>query len=526
MTSLLDRFSLSTLVQLLVHIRGQKINLKDYVLFKPFYDIKCNRCMIIAGRQIGKSTALSSKQIVKCANTNYHRVLTVLPLQNQTQKFSKLYVEAMLRGSPVLAELISTSLDFRIALKKLTNEAEMHYSYVGDNPDRIRGISVAEVCWDELQDIYSDYIPIVEQCSSHELSPIFSYCGTPKTKNNTMEFMWQKSSQQEPFIKCSRCNFDNFCVLPKVYKMLQKKGLSCQNCGLVLSVEDVLNARYYSFNPNQVGNFEGYHIPQIFVRHNLHEKRWRKIMEDYEEYNEFLFATEVLGISFDIGGSPVTLEHLSKCCDEKRSFNTFFRRESYSHIIGGVDWGVSQVGSITVFTLVGLNHQTRKGEVLLVKKIKNPDPDEQVKEIASLFKQFSGTAIGVDYGMGFVQNIRLRTLLGPQCIYEYQYGMSNKNLTFLAEQGRYLVSRLHSLDLLFNDLRKQAIMFPKYEESRPFFTDIVSITEEMRMSPSGDKRFYVKTPSIPDDFTHALNFSLLTIRLLTTGSILSKIISE
>ena len=73
---------------------------------------------------------------------------------------------------------------------------------------------------------------------------------------------------------------------------------------------------------------------------------------------------------------------------------------------------------------------------------------------------------------------------------------------------------------------KKHILFPQAEQSKPFFEDILSIFEETRITPKGEYKVYSRNHSIPDDFAHALNFSVLTARLLTRDTILDSIIED
>jgi hypothetical protein len=104
-------------------------------------------------------------------------------------------------------------------------------------------------------------MPMAEQCTSSFTDPKFCYTGTPKTLSNTIESLWKKSSQNEPFITCSRCHKENFCFIPDVYKMIDPKGLVCQNCKELLSMDDIRDAKYLTLDKSKEGAFDGYHIP-------------------------------------------------------------------------------------------------------------------------------------------------------------------------------------------------------------------------------------------------------------------------
>lgn len=497
----------------------------DYGLFLPFYNNTSIKCLLKTGRQIGKTTSLAVKQLMKAVAKAYTELLTLLPLASQTKRFSRLYVDAIIRGSPVLGQRIDSSLSNTINLKEFNNGSNLHYWYAGENVDRTRSISVKEIYWDEIQDIIWNNIYAAEQCTSSVDKPQFSYSGTPKTVDNTIEALWQKSSQCEPVITCSRCNFENFCFIPGVYKMLQKAGLSCQKCGKLLDMRDVYGYVYIPFDKSKVGIFDGYHIPQIFAPRNLSTGRWNKIMLDYEDYSEFEFATEVLGISFDSGGRPITLEELKSCCTD-REFGHARPGEHIKYIMG-VDWGYATPRSYTVMCILGVR-PIGDYEVIFAKKFKYRNRIDQRKELLTYFKQYGCEAMGVDHGVGLTDNLELRAATDPSKVYEYHYcGSHNKKiLNFLPEHLMFATDRTRTLSLMFNDMINKKILYPKYEDIKPFFDDILSIYEGVREGPTGKNKYYDRNPKLPDDFAHALNYALITAKLLTKGTILDTIIEH
>lgn len=507
------------------------MNCKDYKLLEPFYNSTAPRVLIKAGRQIGKSYAIAGKQTLKSSLVGYYNILTAHPLAKQSQKFCKLYIDEIFDESPLLRTRITSSkknLTNTLTLKKLSNKSELHFTYLGDDASRIRGTSVRDVYWDEIQNIMSETIPIAEQCTSAYPDPNFSYTGTPLTLSNTMELLWRKTTMCEPYITCSRCNHRNFCTLPEVYKMITKKGLVCQKCQILLSMEDIYGATYQIGNPTKKEEFEGFHIPQIFVP-NAHKiingikKRWNKIFYDFESYNEFEFATEILGISFDTGGKPITLSKLQECCTERNMGK--YKPGDYVHKVLGVDWGYATSRSLTVVTVIGIK---RDGtiDVLYAKKYRYNDRLGQIDEFVKLYRQFNCSAIAADRGVGITDNAIFRTKVGYECVYEYQYCESKQTLKFNEQEAYYSTSKRITMSLLFTALNKNHITFPKYEEFEDFFNDVLSVCEEVRESPFGIKKFYNRNPEIPDDFIHALNFAIITARLLTLDTVYNSIIKD
>lgn len=516
--------NLFTLASKLVKIKGEPLQTKDYVLFEPFYNSKAPQLMIKAGRQIGKSVSLAVKQVIRACLKKYSSSLTLMPFKSHINRFSRLYIDDILKGSDDLKTRVGKNLINNVSLKELNNGSILHFYNISDSPGRIRGVSVRDMYWDEMQDIPLKFLDIAEQCTSHFEDARFSYTGTPKTLDNPMEFLWRKSSMHEPFITCSACHHDNYCLLPDVYKMFEPQGIVCQKCRKKINLEDVYNVQYNIMKPESLGTFDGLHIPQIFVPYNLSEKRWRKIMRDYKDMGQFEFATEVLGISFDTGGRPITLEKLKQCCISDHHFGTC-SLTNYPCKVMGVDWGYATTRSLTVACVIGVRFDG-KYEVLWAKKFHYRDRIDQIAELLKIYEQYQCNAVGLDSGVGLLDNQEWRMAVGADSVYEFSYCSPNKILSFNKENLLYATNRAKTINLLFSDLNKQHILFPCFEDSSDFFDDLLSVVEEVRETSFGRNKYYTRNPMIPDDFTHSLNFGLLALKLITQENILCSIISS
>lgn len=213
-----------------------------------------------------------------------------------------------------------------------------------------------------------------------------------------------------------------------------------------------------------------------------------------------------------VGGRPVSLEDLRKCCGSYR-FGSFLRIK-YQLVVLGVDWGFASTNSLTVVTVIGKNF-SGKFEVLFAKKYHYRDRVEQIKEITQIYRDYGAQAIGVDHGVGLTDNFMLRHNLGSSKVWEYHYCNPKVIIRFLPEKMLHSLNRTASLNLLFTSLKNQDIIFPVFEQAEPFFEDILSIREDVRRTPHGDSKYYDRNPNIPDDFVHSLNFAVVTGRLLS-----------
>lgn len=513
--------NVTEVVSYVINVLGSPLNMKDYAIFVPFYMKKTKRKLLKMARQLGKTIGICALQLTRAAITKYTKSLTVLPSQEHAHRFSQDSIATMIQESPIIKTRLSNKLLYGEEIKQFNNGSKLYYSHIGDSPMRVRGISVRDFYVDELQDIILENMYIAEMCTSHYSNSRFHYSGTPLTLDNAIEGLWMQSSQNEAYITCSRCHFDNFSFIPDVYKMIVPKGLSCQKCGGVLHVEDIYRLSYQAMKPEMENLFDGWHAPQIFTPFNLTAERWTEVLKQKKDYSESQFANEVLGHSFDVGGRPITITKLQSLCDGNRKLGEF-NKKGYIATVMGIDWGYATVRSLTVGCILGITKEG-KADVLWAKKYHYRDREDQVVELLEKYSEYGCVMIGADHGVGLSDNQKLRSRVSASRFIEYQYCAPKKLLTYDPDTLVYPLNRTRSIDLLFTDLNKGYIRFPRMEDSSDFFNDILSIYEEVRESPSGCNKFYSRNHSIPDDFLHSLNFAWICVKILTRDNILDTV---
>lgn len=169
---------------------------------------------------------------------------------------------------------------------------------------------------DEIQDILTDNIPVIEECASHSEHKLMRYSGTPKSLDNTIEKYWaDMSTQNEWMVPCDRCN--NWNELGE--NNIGKKGPICGKCGAPIHVRHersqwAANQPITPENEDRV-SYEGFRIPQIMVPWIVDsEEGWKDILLKQEQYSRARFHNEVLGLSFDMGTRPLKQNHIESCC--------------------------------------------------------------------------------------------------------------------------------------------------------------------------------------------------------------------
>ena len=499
------------IAEALIVLNGKRLSLSDYELFHPLYNVKTPKVMFKTGRQVGKSTTLAIIIALNSVLIKNYKTIYCTPLEIQVNRFSGLYVRSIISNSPMLRNMIDKDSLHSVKIKAFTNGSVIQFTYTSGGADRARGIPADEVDWDEIQDTSVDVIPVIEQCLSASKYGVQRYCGTPKTLDNTVEVLWESSSQNEWLMKCSHCNRDNFIIMPEAIKMIGKDGLVCAYC--LKPIDPVADGiQWVTMNLSRENVFAGYHIPQLVIPTNLTEKRWKAVYEQFLYYPRAKFVNEVLGLSYDIGGKLMTSTELNKLKqlspgDIPKGKNL---RAKYSYIVGGIDWGISAQSSFTVLIILGL---TPAGiyHVLHFEKFYSTDiVDDQIPSIIASLRGFKTDMCGCDFGVGFTNNQLLRKGWSVDKIAEYQYGNPKALVSYNKVASRYIINRTDTLNIMYVKLKKQQVLFPKTDEvNATIFPDLLALVEEIQESSHGSRKIFKRVGN-SDDFAHAINFAVIT----------------
>jgi hypothetical protein len=191
--------SLVPLLPQLLNLDGKPFSLKDHFPFEPIYKrFGIPRFMIMkCGRQVSKSTSLATEGILQSAVNSHFKTLYVTPLYEQIRRFSSNYVRKFINDSPVRQALIGEAAAAgaqNVLQRTFSNGSIMFFTFCFLDADRVRGIPADKLAIDEVQDINWDFLEILKHCLSASEYGLQQFSGTPKTKDNTIERLWQQSS--------------------------------------------------------------------------------------------------------------------------------------------------------------------------------------------------------------------------------------------------------------------------------------------------------------------------------------------
>lgn len=559
---LVESGRLATYVHLLpmaLNLNGRPYTLKDHFVFEPAFDIRLHiEAIWKCGRQVSKSTSGAAKSLLQSNAIPHFSTLFITPLYEQVRRFSTNSVRPFIEQSPLKTEFIGTNTENSVLQRSFKNYSKMYFSFALTSADRVRGISADYDHFDEVQDIDPNLLPVIKETMSASKWGLSMYTGTPKTLDNTIEGLWQSSSQAEWGIPCVNCKKLN---IPKMGYDLEKMigplhdniseacpGIICANpqCRKPLFTR---LGRWYHKDPKKRDTFPGYHVPQIIMpMHCCSKRRWRELLAKQQGYGNVTipqFYNEVLGESYDIGAKLVTKTDLEKASVLPWANEPLYgkaavaRKNDYIIRIMGVDWGgggeaktsankkklESITLSFTVCAVLGLRGDGRL-DVIYGRRLLTPhDHMEEAKQLLRIYQMFNCNLMAHDYnGAGNLrETIMVQSGLPVDRIVPIVYtrSASQNIMTFHRHEDTHsrnywLLDKARSLQLVCQSIKQQQIRFFKHDyvskEEPGLQSDFLSLMEnKVEMARGPDLYMIQRNPHSPDDFAHAVTYAATTI---------------
>jgi hypothetical protein len=495
---------------------------------RQIYDTPSIRTLLKCGRQVEKSTLLGNKQLAYACINSALNVLYVSPTNTQTKTFSNDRLREPIETSPYLKSWTTSKLSDSVMLKKFINRSQITLRYAFLNADRCRGIPADVICLDEIQDLLTDNIGVIEECASHSSlniggkvhkGGIFMYSGTPKSLDNTLEYKWvNESTQNEWAVPCHRHAIQIDGKMSNVYwnilteDHIGLKGIVCDRCHKPINVADDL-AAWVSLNPNIWRSakikspFEGFRIPQLMVPWIKHDN----LIQKQATYSRATFYNEVLGLSYDSGTRPLTRQDVIDNCDSRLLLTPQYQND-LTKILGGafpvyagIDWGGGTEHSFTVLSL-GAYMGDGKFTIFYMHRFEGPEmePEVQMEEISRLINKFRVSLIGCDWGGGHHPNSVLIRRFGFQRVPLYQYSNHSTKVAYQPGLNHFLVHRTEVMSDIFNAIKRRNVFrFPNWEQFQsPFAEDMLNIFSEYNEQIR--QNVYKKSPNNTDDSFHSI----------------------
>lgn len=479
------------------------------------------KMLMVFGRQCEKSTTIGNMLISMSNIVPYLRSLYISASDVQMREFSDERLRAVIEDSPKLKDLTKSNEGKNetqnVQTKRWRSQSKIILRSVYRSADRVRGISTDLLGVDEIQDIFTDTFPVIEEtqfASDLDGGPISIYAGTPKTFDNALEFYWSRfSTQNEWVVRCTGCTKWNVIEIDHIVP----KGLACTKCGKLLN--PLADGQWARLGKKDA-EWEGFRVPQPIVIHafahkpEVFERKWADLLNKLKRYGRAKFQNEVMARSFDSGTKPVTFDEVRRCALPDRKFESRddVRREmKATRTYAGVDWGTGT----SSYTVISIWYYDSNGRfaLLYAKKYEGieAEADFTIADIIRLCKVFNVTRIGADFGFGFHANPKLQKAFGTKLLQFQHAGSQRKKVDWDKVGGKFTTHRTRVLQDIFTLIKRGpengGIAFVNWDEFELFANDILSVYQEN--SERRGELTFDHPPGVPDDFLHTLCFAFL-----------------
>jgi len=508
----------STFAESTYLLDGRPFRLTDRHYLKAIYDATIEEGMIMSGRQVEKSTTMSTHMSNYTLLIPYFKGLYFSPLNEQVKVFSKERLGKLYQYSQedvIKKSFLDRNSSDAVFYKDFTNGSVNYFRHCYEMGDNIRGLTVNGLFGDEIQDVHIDAIPVVKETQSHALDAgacmkVTWFTGTPKTFGNTIQQYWDRSSQNEWIVKCPHCN--TYQILG--VKNLSPKAFLCRKCRMDLPKHSIINGLWYALQSGK--RLNGFRISQLMVPWIRAEDIWDK----YTTYSQDKFHNEVLGRSFENADKPFGPLILAEMSNNNLSMYRRAEREfANTRNFMGIDWGTGE-RSYTV-VMIGSYNIAGKFQILYIRKYETGDeldPDWQVRDIANLMTIFKIAYCIADWGFGFVQYKKLQSIFGTQRIAACYYSFNQKQeRKYDPHQSRWVVNRTKTMQNYITAVHNREIVWPGADKKTYTWLFDHHLTEmaEYRKSQNGrsEDLLYNHPEGQPDDGLHASVYCFLASQI-------------
>jgi hypothetical protein len=472
---------------------------RPYIL--PIVNENPTQLLLMTGRQSEKSTTTAGRHIAYACKASFESSLYVSPTMTQTSVYSRKKIDNVFETSPLLKANYYTGVrGFSVSEKRLRNNHVMYFRSAYHDADTIRGISSDRTMMDEVQDLDTDAIHVIEECSSHKPLATFMYTGTPKTMTNPIQQMWEKSTQNEWTIKCFCCGTWNRLSIKNI--QMDHPGLWCERCGKRIYTQLGVWASYGKSDEMTKGyRFPQIILPEIYIN-------WKKLFHKMRNYSMATLMNEVFGLSYDNGSKPITQAEVFAAChiDRPMEETSAMGHKGYE-MYAGIDWASGNGNCFTVMYLGYYDHVNDKLKITYCKKYvgREADPEIMLPDMVKILNANSVRYVAADYGFGFGCNGRLALMLGNNVKFHMFFHGPSKNFVAWNPKSKfYSLGKTVVLTEVFELVKRRFIEFPCWNDYQIHAKDLLN--EDTEYNDRSGLMRYDHLPVNPDDGLHALVF--------------------
>jgi len=376
--------------------------------------------------------------------------------------------------------------------------------------------------FDECQDmLYDPVIVVGNETMANSNYHYETYAGTPKTMENTIQYLWEISTQTEWVMPCEGCGKHIFIDNENA---LGLNGPICVKCGKLLNP---LKGVWVDLNPGK--SLKGFHISQLIMPQNVPLSwkgrdtkdydmalaRWGRILQKHEESPISTFRNEVLGVSDSIGTRLISKEELESLCTGAplQNFPQASHLVGCDYYVAGIDWSGGGTTGVSRTVVWIWGHLVSDGRLITkaYKVYPGLNPVEAHEEIVKICKAYNVKFVVGDAGEGALANDLMRKGLGHHRVTQVQYG-SNKHALEFNNVDRYVGDRTTLIDNFFMFLKDKKVVFGPLAEMKVAIDDMLNEYEEVTTL---GKKVWRHFPQKPDDCLHAALFGWLAYKIVS-----------
>lgn len=524
--------NLAPVLPLLLKIKGKPFSLKNHFVLEPLFSMLMSKETIIkGGRQFGKSTTCAAQMVMRSACIPHFDTLYVAPRYEQTRLFSSSRVRPFLSPGSLLGKLMTcTTGEGSVLQRTMVNGSSLHFSFAYLDADRICGLSSSCAFLDEVADIDPSLFDVIFPVLDASDYGIKQFTGTPKTTDNILQELWEKSSQAEWVTPCLACKHWNIASVNfDLLGMIQRDGLSCASCGRRIDAE---LGHWEHAEPSRQHTFPGWHVPQPIMPMHYRPnqltgdmRKWAALWDAKNNMNKTGFYNQKLGESCDVRLSLLTRHDLIQASDPRYT-NDFkaavARKGDYQSLTLGVDWGGGGEDGLSSTKLAVLGHRPDgSSDCLFGENVSTyaRDAVHEAKIVIHRYQAFGCSLLAHDFGgAGALRETLLIQAGFPiKMLFPVSYTMATaadmvtyKPPSAVSTRWYYSVDKARSLMLLCQIIKHRQLRFPAFESWRDLADDFLALVEDIRQLPRQSDIFLIsRKKNQSDDFVHAINLACL-----------------
>ncbi len=503
--------------------------------------------IVVKGRQVEMSTTATaiSQYIMASGMYDHTTGLHAFPLIKTAARYSVKAFDSMVQESvnhylerkqartKIVNGKIVTDNNALAAMwnqtqKDFKDQNTLYIEGAGTDGDRLRGMQIDFLLYDEFQDWCRDAVAVTKESLSHSTfgpsgTGLELYFGTPKEAGSEFHEKWLLSDMRYYHLKCLHCGFLQKLTLDNFHEGFMVKCLSCKK--VFDKRQGVAHGQWIPLKPENTFRMRGYHIDQLLVPTINREAIDRKLVDNNQRTN----ANEVFGEFYSGSIDELTIGKVMNWTTTKpdsKHLKFSFSVDGVKTIMG-VDWGGRVSGEEDSgqgsYTAVVILSETFEGKYKLeyAELVEQTSADAVVKRIEGLARKYNCVEIFADHGYGADKIEKLREKFGDSVKAVYTAGTNLKRGYAYNEDSQMVtIDKHHALEEMIAFMQQYEFIFPAGDpEQIEWLFEHICGMEIHAVDIAGmiRKRFKKKRQSQPVDGLMALLYAYVGRRFVRTN---------